>query len=565
MSSTNHSLKKQKFTKKKTAGGDLFEITQEQSWAHWRLHALAAVVCVIFAVWVWLLNPIPQIHPDQINIVTMTFSKAHPDNFARDPVWGNRAADHYPPLPRGIISSLIKKFGIIGGHRAAQLPLSIAYLFVMYGILYYLTRSVPAALLVALASIIWRWSLGETYWGLDRLQAVQPRSFALILITLLFIWFWKLRDSWWLLAVFFIAGLLFNINPPSSFSFAVLSWSSLFLVSLRNRDRILRLIAASVVLLLGALPFICANIAARSRGAVEMSPLAVHEYMNAMQYRFSHSLMHFPLSGAVLSKAFLFGFSVPVFLATIAWCLRREKRNMFDRWLVCFFLLSFVGTIIAQYIMQKVYWNLKIPQLFPNFLRGQKFAYLVLYIYTAWLLAELFRRFIVRDRCVLIVIIAMIVAVMPLFGNNPNNPWGQWDYNKSQMNALLGGENIEITGWHNRIANLCDWVRQKTPNDSLFLFVHRNMDPFRIYALRSIVSSHGSGDTARFSGPKLFLPWAKCQQELDLVIALKNVQRLLKLANRSKADYIIVSNDFPEVTGWTPVMRDRFWTVYKKP
>jgi len=146
MPSTNHSIKKQKFTKKKIAEKGFFEITQEQSRAHWRLHALAAVVCVIFAVWVWLLNPIPQIHPDQINIVTMILSKQYPDNFARDPVYGAGAADHYPPLPRGIISSLIKKFGIIGGHRVAQLPLSIAYLFVMYGILYYLTRSVPASL-----------------------------------------------------------------------------------------------------------------------------------------------------------------------------------------------------------------------------------------------------------------------------------------------------------------------------------------------------------------------------------------------------------------------------------
>jgi hypothetical protein len=275
--------------------------------------------------------------------------------------------------------------------------------------------------------------------------------------------------------------------------------------------------------------------------------------------------MYFPLSGTVLSKVFLACFSVPLFLATIAWCLRSEKRNMFDRWLVCFFLLAFIGTMAAQYVMQHIYAHFKVAPFLPNCMRGQKFAYLVLYIYIAWLLAELLRRFIMRDRCVLIIIIAMIVAVMPLFGNNPNNPWGQWDYNKSQMNALLQGEKIEITGWHNRIASICDWARQKTPNDSLFLFVHRNMDPFRIYALRSIVSSQRSGDIARFNGPESLIVWSKYQQELDWVTATKNVQRLLKLANRSKADYIIVSNDFPELTGWTPVMRDRLWTIYKKP
>jgi hypothetical protein len=158
----------------------------------------------------------------------------------------------------------------------------------------------------------------------------------------------------------------------------------------------------------------------------------------------------------------------------------------------------------------------------------------------------------------------MIVAIMPLFGNNPNDPWGQWDYNKSQMNDLLQGEKIEIAGWHKRIANVCDWARQKTPKDSLFLFVHRFMDPFRIYALRSMVSSQGVGDIARYNGPKRFLPWANYQQQLEHITVTKDVPRLLKLADQSKADYIIVPNDFPNVTGWVSVMQDHFWTVYKK-
>lgn len=518
-----------------------------------------------------MLNPIPQIHGDQINVVTMVLSKEHPENFARDTIYSGRAADSYPPLWRGIIGTFTKKFGIIGGHRVLQLPFSIAYMLVMYGVLYYLTRSVPAALLVALGSVIWRWSLGETYWGLDRLQAVQPRSFALIFIPILFIMFWKLRDNWWLLIVFFAAGLIFNFHPPSILFFVSLVWVLLFLVGLRRTDKtrslgnkILRLIGAVAAFIAGALPYVYINMANRSRVVGDISPELLQEYINALKYLYS-IMSYLPLSGATLAKVLLSGFSVLILLATTAWCLRREKRNAFDRWLVSFFLLAFLLPPIVQYTMQQICIHLKIVPVFLDCMRAHKFSYLVLYIYVAWLLAELLRKLVVRDKCVLIAVTAMIVVIMPLFGNNSRNPWGQWQHNKKQMNALLGGERIEIAGWHNRIADVCAWARQKTPKDSLFLFANPYMSPFRVYALRSLVSSRGGGGVAYYNEPKTAVQWAKYQQELTWITSRKDVPRLLKFADYTKADYIITANDFPKVSGWPVVMRDRFWTVYKRP
>lgn len=571
MSSKRRGINRQQITKKDTPKDDFFGIDEGRSSAHWGLHVLAGSVCVIFAIWVWMLNPIPQIHGDQLNIVTMVLSKEHPDNFARDPVYAGRAADSYPPLWRGIIGSVIKKFGIIGGHRVMQFPLSVAYLFVMYGTLYYLTRSVPAALLVTLASLIWRWSLGETYWGLDRLQAVQPRSFALIFMPLLFVLFWKLRNSWRLSIPFFIAGLSFNFHPPSALFFVSLAWLSLFLVSLLKvdkilplRDKILRLIGAVMAFIAGASPYVYINIATRSRIAAELSQQALQEYMNALQYLYN-IMSYLPLSGTTLAKVLLSGFSVLILLATTAWCLRREKRNAFDNWLVGFFLLAFLAPAIVQYTMQKICFHFKITPIFLDCMRAHKFAYIVLYIYVAWLLAELLRRFAPRERCILIAVTAMIVIIMPPLGNNSRNPWGHWQYNVTQMNTLLRGGKIEIAGWHSSIAELCAWVRQNTPKDSLFLFAHRYMSPFRIYALRSLVNSRGGGGTAYYNGPKTAAAWAKYQLELEWITARNDVSRLLKLAEESKADYIIIPNNFPKVTGWAPVMRDRLWTVYKKP
>jgi len=559
----NRSVKEQHNAKKNAVREVFFEIDENRPFAHWGLHVLAGIVCVVFALWVWLLNPVPQIHGDQVNLATMVISKEHPENFVKDTIYSGSAANFYPPLPRAIVRSFINKFGIIGGHRAAQFPLSIAYLLVMYSVLYYLTRSVPASVLVACASIIWRWSLPESYWGLDRLQAIQPRSFVTVFIPILFVLLWKFRNSRWLLLIFFIAGLLFNLNPPSALFFSFLGLTSLFLISLRNRRQMLRLLGCGGMVIVGALPFILNYAAIRSRGIMDLSAQELQEYAGAIQYRYSNSTMCLPVPAATLAKVFFSGFAGPIFLASIAWCLRKEKRNEFDRWSLYFFLLAFVGMVAAQYVVQKIYSLFNSVPVLPC-MRGQKFAYLVLYIYIGWFLAELLRRFGLREKVVLIAVTALIVAVMPLFGSNSQDPWGQWRYNLEQADKLLSGEKIESAGWHDRIASVCNWAKQNTPEDSLFLFAHRFMSPFRMYAQRSLVSSQVGRDAARSNGARCFTTWAKYQRELERITAERDVTRLLQLAKVSGADYIVVPGDFPKVDGWRPVFRDALWIVYKK-
>ena len=367
--------KKCRIAKRDAISDGLFEINDGHFSIHWSLHLLAAAICIIFAIWVWMLNPIPQIHGDQINIVTMILSKENPDNFARDIIYAGRIADYYPVSMRWIISFFITKFGIIGGHRVLQFPLSIAYLLMMYGVLYYITRSVSASLLTALASIIWRWSMGETYWGLDRLQAVQPRSFAIIFYPVLFVLLWKFRNSWKLLIPFFITGLIFNINPPSSLSFAILGWWSLFLISLRNRSRIVRLIIGGLTFIIGASPYLFTNLAIRKSCAINLKGQALQEHMDAVNY-WSSRLWQILLPANHFAKALFLGFSSLIILATISWCLRKENRNIFDSWLLCFFTLAFVGTIVNQYIMRQLYIQFKFTSDLLDLIRGNKFAYL---------------------------------------------------------------------------------------------------------------------------------------------------------------------------------------------
>jgi len=533
--------------------------------ARWGWHILAAVLCIIFAWYVWMLNPTPLLYGDQINIVSAVLSKQCPENFTSDPVWGGgKAADYYPPLWRAIVGVFIDKFGIIGGHRVMQFPLSVAYLFAMYGALYYLTRSVPAALLVALASIIWRWSMAETYWGLDRLPAVQPRSFVLIFMPLLFVFVWKLRNSWKILIPFFLAGLLFNFNPPSLISFGMLSFTSLFLVNIRNRQMLIRIIISALVFLAAASPYIYINRSVVCSPEGDLPKTALQQSGASTQDE-ETTKDYFSISAKALVKPLMNGFSVLVFLGAIAWGLRGKKRNSFDVWLLCIFLLAFVAPLLLQYANKIIDTNFDLRLALPNWARSNKFAYLILYIYIAWLLAQLFRRFSRPDRCILIVVTAVIVAMMPAFMNNPQDPWGQWHYNSEQKDKLLRGEKIEIGGWHSYIAGIANWARQKTPKGSLFLLAHTNMGAFRIYAQRSIVYERHAGGFAKRRGPNAYKVWQRYKKDMDQILARKDSAMLIKLADKSKADYVVVPNDFPKLSKWVTATRDQFWTVYKRP
>ncbi len=552
---------------KETAKDVFFEIEGQQVKTPFRFHVLAGVICVIFAGYVWMLNPIPYIHGDQINIVTMILSKEHPENFARDTAFGGKAADFYPPLARGIIKIFINNFGVIGGHRVLQFPLSVIYLFVMYGVLYYLTRSVPASLLVTLASLMWRWTMAETYWGISRMQAVQPRSFAIIFIPILFILFWKWRDDWKLLIPAFVTGLLFNINPPTAMAFALLIWASLLIINFRSRDRIIKLFVAGFALILGAAPFLYTTAAIRHRITAALTPQEMQAHLANINYVFNY--LSYKIRPEMLGKALYLGFTPLLFLAAIAWCKRKEKRSLFDGWMVWFTVLAFAGTVILQFSIQGICEYLKIEPFTPNIIRGQTFVYLVLYIYIAWLLAELFRRFAFKEKAVLITVCAIVIAVMPVFGNGKeqsqsSSPFAQWDYNTQEKDALFRGEKIEMAGWFMYMDKLCQWAKQKTPANSLFLFADKFMDPFRIYAQRSMVISQISGGVAHFNGPRVLAKWVDYEQQIDEIMGTKSASLLLKLANDSKADYIVTANDFPEVTGWTTVYRDPYWRVYKR-
>lgn len=564
MPSKRRGINRQQIAKKDAAKDDFFGIDEQRSSAHRSLHVLACVVCVIFAGWVWLLNPIDRLFDDQLNVVTLQLAEEYPENFARDPIYGGNAADFYPHLYRVIIKKLTDKFGLVGGHLIAQFPLMVCYLVAMYFVLYALTRSVPAALLVALFSALWRDSMGGSYWGMDRLQAVQPRSFVLIWVPLLLVMGWKLRRSWWLLAVFGVLGVLMNISPPGALFFAIVIWIAMLFESRLTKQRLLQLGAAVAALIIGAAPFIYSHITARTEAVAVFSLQDRQLFMEALEFRFSR-MSSFPVPLGTVCTVII-SFSFPLLLATAGWCLRGQKRSSFDRWLLIFFVIAVAGFVAVQYIMQKVSASLDCAPPIVNVHRGQKYAYLPLYIYTAVFLKYLFSQLRRLERRSLIVVVAGVVAVMPLveFARVGRNPGKRWENNTGHFGQLMQGKRIETIGWYDIVTPVAQWARQNTPTDSLFLFGHSSMSVFRIYALRGIVGASADGGVALYNGPKKMIQWYKTQKALEQmqITTSYDAKAVAKLAKETGSDYIVLPRNMPAVPGWKPVFRGRYWTVY---
>ena len=164
----------------------------------------------------------------------------------------------------------------------------------------------------------------------------------------------------------------------------------------------------------------------------------------------------------------------------------------------------------------------------------------------------------------MIVAMTILVFVMPLitFVHRVGNAARQWGNNSAQFRQLMGGRKIEVVGQYGAIVPVAQWVRKNTPTDSLILFGHKDMPIFRIYALRSIVSSHGCGGLAFYNGPEKLIQWYNAQKVLEHLNTKSDVERLVKLAEETGSNYIILPRNIVSVPGWSPTAYDRYWIVY---
>ncbi len=530
------------------------ELASKPSTPAWH-HAATVSVLVVFACWVWLRDGTKQIGADQTNIVTMVLAQRQPDLFERDPFFSGESWRWYPWLARATTAWALDHYGIFGGHRVLQFPLVVGYLVVMYTALWWLTGSVPAAAVVAMLSSLRRNSLGGSYWGLDLLLTVQPRSAVLICVPLLVVLAWRWRRDWRLAIPFGLAGLLMNVNPPGALFFTGLLGLA-FLITLRRSEvRFPHLAAGAGAFVVGALPFVIGHLAARSGGGDAGLDVPRELLLQAAAFRHTRSST-FPIAPAAYHHA-LIHVGVPLVLGVAGWVMRARQRGPLDRFLWTFFLLAAIGVPVGQYVMQLACEGLGRLAPVANLMRGQKYAYLVLHIYTAYLVAGLLARCVGRwDRVALITVVGAAAA----FGEPPFNRF-LLQYNAQQASALMRGD--KIVGAPAALAKLTQWAKRETPRGSLFLLTHPKMHWFRMHAQRPMVVAFPDAGMAFYNGPEHLIRWYRYYGAVESLYRRPNPELLSNLVAATKADYVAVLRGWPKLRPWPEVYRDANWTVYR--
>lgn len=522
----------------------------------WDSHAVAVVVCVLFAMWVWMRDTNDCLGGDQTNIVTAIKAMEHPDNFARDPIFKRGRPNWCPPVFLAITRAFVNAFGILGGHRVMQFLLVLGYLLSMYAVLYALTRSFAAALLVALFSSIRVNSLGGSYWGASELLTVQPRTLVLIFVPPLLLLAWRWRQGWRLVAPFAVCGLLININPPGALMFAAILWLTLLITRRSLEVKLKVLMVAGVAFVIGAAPFAVGHILARSSSATQAWPDLQNEVMNVIRNCYSQTAC-FPITTSAYHHFFMaFG---PIFLlGVIGWVLRGDARGPFDRCLEVFFVLAALGMPVAQHLMQAISDAANKPPPILDVLRGQKYAYLVLMIYTAYLVATLLERGTQRDR-----ILIIIAAMMVTFLGSPPYISHNWSRNAEQARALLRGD--QVSGEPVALLKLSEWARENTPKGSLFLLMHPDMHWFRMYALRALAVSWKDYGPAFYNGAETTVAWNRWYKAVKRMSYKPSLGALKALVKETDADYIAAPHIWSSLPGYHRVYDDPYWTVYTPP
>lgn len=278
--------------------------------------------------------------------------------------------------------------------------------------------------------------------------------------------------------------------------------------------------------------------------------------MEAIRFRYSQTSC-FPITTSAYHHFFLvFG---PIFLlGAMGWVMRGSARGPFDRCLGVLFLLAALGMPVAQYLMQVISDATNTPPPMLNVLRAQKYAYLVLMIYMAYLLAMLLERGTQRER-----VLIVIAGVMVTFLGSPAYFPHHWNRNAQQARALIKGE--RISGEPEALVGLTQWARQHTPKDSVFLLMHPRMPWFRMYALRGLVVSWNDNGPAFYNGPVTTSNWYRWNKMINKMSYKPTLEALNQLIKESGANYVGAPSSWSAIPTYSEVYEDSIWKVYKPP
>jgi len=454
-----------------------------------RRHSVAVALFLVIVAGNTVLTFRRSVVPDeQANMLTEVFKTDDPALYLNDEVFATGGAGApwqlHLPACRRLLRWAVHAVGRTDPVNALRLigaGCSLLYLVCMYILLYRQTHSSTVAMLVAVMSTA-VFSIRRPYWGTGPIFAVTPAGMALCVTPLLVLLLANSLHRWRAVGVFFLSGVLGNVDLPSSVNLvAVLSVVAVGMGRGRLRAWGIALtgVAGAAAGASGAIVYYV--LTARAAG-VTWGAMPVSDVRRALQAAGMHVLYPAVMIHALLWLPRAALLAAPPVVLSLAGRYRFRELGFWLWFLAAALVVAFAG----QGLSQLAGWLLGVRPPVLEFFQALRLAMLALYVLLAQALVQLIRMTQTRRGWAHAAVAAVVViyvggslnaatlrhmvrdAIIHVARTVPHSP----DRERREAQAEL--------------AAIADWAAGTTPDQALLV---TDQAPVRMRARRSITCS----------------------------------------------------------------------------
>ena len=441
---------------------------------------------------------------------------------------------YYTPFfvqPMRFFASIMGNY--IQGINLFGLLASLCFGLLWFFVLFRVTNSLWAALIVSVLMRGIVWLPGLEMWGISGLWSIMPRTIYYALMPLPFLFFNpNQKEKFPLVAL--LTGLVFNFHPISGLG-GVIIFCGLYLYAewqgrFQLRPLVGRLLTTAGALLLGMLPFIY-NYFSKTDTSLEGYDAAA--FKEAFYYRIPESFedpMLFLEQWVAVKTLF---FAVPLLLLLIlSFYHKRLRVKAYLLWGICLALLvlPLLSLYVESWINAGFGTNLRMAF---QLVRIQKLAVLPGFFALAFLLTEL-KNYKYVLPCIFALFSVIILTCKSSF-------YDKIPFAGNDIARFILPESFNLTP-SNRTPDctstdrMMTFIKANTPEDAVFV----GPPIIRIGARRSVILDVKGSSSLIEGNPKRLIEWHQRRKKLD---ALTNMSERTLFFKESGADYLLTRHE----------------------
>lgn len=271
------------------------------------LTAVFLIFLLLAAYYTYIGFTAPQLgNSDQVNVGVMVNKLLQPELYSTDYVFkDNSFFEFYTPTFLQTLSFLQTQTGKFEYALVLYVPvIMLGYLTGMFIFIYAITKNYLISAAIAILSSFNHHAIAGTWWGVNGIEYVMPRSLFLLFVPWLFLllYFWLDEKNWKKMGVLgLIVGLLTNIHPVSGFLFAQIFFPLSLIAWGISKKTFWTLCLVALLMLFGALPML-ANFIKTTDQASTTAELDYESYLDVAQIRYDYSLFPYPPESLTIFK-----------------------------------------------------------------------------------------------------------------------------------------------------------------------------------------------------------------------------------------------------------------------